>query len=96
MSSAQYFILSKNNFIGKIICLNHDGLLQKAGCPQEGVIEVFGSWFDPSNPVIKPGGTIRQDLWEKTKLAAENIDLVLVIGTSLRYTIFLMNRQTLN
>ena len=45
---------------------------------------MFGSWFDPSNPVVKAGGTIRQDLWEKTKLAAENVDLVLVIGTSLR------------
>ena len=68
----------------KFVCLNHDGLLQKAGYPQEAVVEVFGSWFDPSNPVVKDGGTIRKDIWDKAQLAAENIDLCLVIGTSLR------------
>ena len=35
-----------------LVCLNHDGLLQKAGCPQEGVVEVYGSWFDPANPEV--------------------------------------------
>merc|ERR1711998_786375 len=32
---------------------NHDGLPQKAGVPQEMVNEIHGSWFDPSNPVVK-------------------------------------------
>ena len=31
---------------------NHDGLAQKAGCPQEAITEIHGSWFDPSNPVV--------------------------------------------
>ena len=35
-----------------LVCLNHDGLLQKAGCPQEGVVELYGSWFDPANPEV--------------------------------------------
>ena len=40
----------------------HDGLAQKAGCPQEGLLEVAGSWFDPCNPVMRKSGTMRQEL----------------------------------
>ena len=42
-----------------MVCLNHDGLLQKAGCPQEAVLEVQGSWFDPANPALRRGGRVR-------------------------------------
>ena len=40
----------------------HDGLAQKAGCPQEKVLEVAGSWFDPCNPVVRKNGNMRQEL----------------------------------
>ena len=43
--------------------LCHDGLAQKAGCGQEKVMEVTGSWYDPSNPVIKKGvGFVRPEI----------------------------------
>ena len=68
-----------------VINLGCDGLLQKAGYPQEGIIELFGSWFDPSNPAVKQGGSIREDLWQRAVRQSEEADLCLVIGTSLRY-----------
>ena len=68
----------------EVVYLNPDGLLQKAGCPQEKVNEVYGSWFDPSNPPVRSGGSIRQDLWRRLRLSCERADLCLVVGTSLR------------
>ena len=44
---------------------NHDGLPQKAGWPQEDLIEVHGSWYDPSNPVVCYDGSLRSDLYDK-------------------------------
>ena len=70
-----------------VINLSCDGLLQKAGYPQEGIIEMYGSWFDPSNPVVKQGGSIRQDLWQRAVTQSEEADLCIVIGTSLRYDV---------
>ena len=46
---------------------NHDGLPQKAGYPQEDVIEVHGSWYDPANPVICYDGTLRRDVFSRMK-----------------------------
>lgn len=40
---------------------NHDGLPQKAGFPQELICEVHGSWFDPSNPVVKYSGCLKRE-----------------------------------
>jgi len=59
-----------------------DGLAQKAGFPQAATLEVCGSWFDPSNPAVKPAGTMRHG--ERAKLAkeAEQADLVLALGVS--------------
>ena len=48
---------------------NHDGLPQKAGYPQEDVIEVHGSWYDPANPVICYDGTLRRDVFSRMKQA---------------------------
>ena len=62
---------------------NYDGLAQKAGCPQEKVAELHGSWFDPANPVLGKGGKMRQDLALRLGEAAETADLVLVLGSSL-------------
>jgi hypothetical protein len=42
--------------------LLHDGLPQKAGYPQEDIIEIHGSWYDPSNPVVCMSGVTRRDL----------------------------------
>ena len=62
---------------------NHDGLPQKAGFPQEAINEVHGSWFDPSNPVVKFDGMLKQDEGQKMQFEAGTADLVLVVGTSL-------------
>ena len=62
---------------------NHDGLAQKAGFPQEAICEVHGSWFDPSNPVVKYSGSLKgnEEQWMERETATA--DLVLVLGTSL-------------
>jgi len=62
---------------------NHDGLPQKAGYRQEDINEIHGSWFDPSNPVVKYSGSLRGDLFENMETLAQTADLVLVLGTSL-------------
>jgi len=62
---------------------NHDGLPQKAGYRQEDINEIHGSWFDPSNPVVKYSGTLRSDLCDDMEMNAEKADLVIVLGTSL-------------
>lgn len=62
---------------------NHDGLPQKAGYPQQSINEIHGSWFDPSNPVVKYSGSLRSDLLEGMLEAAETADLAVVLGTSL-------------
>ena len=54
-----------------------------SGYPQEDVIEVHGSWYDPANPVICYEGTLRRDVFTRMKEAKYSADLVLVIGTSL-------------
>ena len=62
---------------------NHDGLPQKAGFPQELINEAHGSWYDPSNPVAKYGGTCDPVLESLMEKEAESTDLVLVSGRSL-------------
>ena len=54
-----------------------------SGYPQEDVVEVHGSWYDPANPVICYEGTLRRDVFTRMKEAKFSADLVLVIGTSL-------------
>lgn len=63
----------------------HDGLAQKAGFPQPATLEPCGSWFDPSNPVVKPGGVSRAR--ERAWLAreAEQADLVLALGAPFHF-----------
>ena len=60
-----------------------DGLAQKAGFPQERICEVHGSWFDPSNPVVKYSGSLKGHECEWMERETEEADLVLVMGTSL-------------
>jgi len=62
---------------------NHDGLPQKAGFPQERINEIHGSWFDPSNPVVKYSGTLHSRAYPWMREDAVTADLVLVLGTSL-------------
>merc|ERR1712168_1669481 len=62
---------------------NHDGLPQKAGYPQEDIVEIHGSWYDPSNPVVCYDGNLKQEYFQKMKEAADTADLVVVLGTSL-------------
>mmetsp|Transcript_107916 Transcript_107916/g.170467 ORF Transcript_107916/g.170467 Transcript_107916/m.170467 type:complete len:496 (+) Transcript_107916:137-1624(+) len=75
--------LYNQEMLQKWVQRNHDGLPQKAGYPQEHITEIHGSWFDPSNPVIKYTGCLRDDLFENMENQADEADLVLVLGTSL-------------
>ena len=62
---------------------NHDGLPQKAGFPQESINDVHGSWYDPSNPVVKYSGNLKTCLFNDMENLADTADLVIVLGTSL-------------
>jgi len=75
--------LHKINLIQKFFTQNHDGLLQKAGIPQEHVIEIHGGWYDPSNPPVKYTETLKTDLLQQLVHEAQETDLLLVLGTSL-------------
>lgn len=75
--------LNRQNLLHGWVQQNHDGLPQKAGYRQEDINEIHGSWFDPSNPVVKYSGSLRGDLFEDMETQAETADLVIVLGTSL-------------
>jgi len=75
--------LNRQNLLHGWVQQNHDGLPQKAGYRQEDINEIHGSWFDPSNPVVKYSGSLRDDLFEDMTRQADTSDLVLVLGTSL-------------
>jgi NAD-dependent SIR2 family protein deacetylase len=62
---------------------NHDGLPQKAGVPQHQLNEIHGSWWDPSNPVVKMSGQLRGDLFADVEAWEHSADLCLALGTSL-------------
>ena len=62
---------------------NHDGLPQKAGFPQHALNEIHGAWFDPSNPVVKMDGDLRDDLFALLEEEERRVDLCLALGTSL-------------
>jgi len=75
--------LAKAGFLHGWVQQNHDGLPQKAGFPQEAINEIHGSWYDPSNPVVKYSGTLKQEQYPWMREDARTADLVLVLGTSL-------------
>eukprot|EP01052_Picozoa_sp_SAG31_P034296 SAG31_NODE_3989_length_3681_cov_6.728042_2_plen_321_part_00 len=54
---------------------NHDGLPQKAGVGQEAINEIHGSWYDPSNPVVKYSGTLKSDCYPNMRQGADSADL---------------------
>ena len=60
----------------------HDGLPQQCGFPQERVNEIHGSKYDPSNPVVDIGGTLRTDLFEGLLQWEGLADMALLIGTT--------------
>ena len=45
-------------------------------------LSIHGSWFDPSNPVVKYSGSLMDELYSDMVEQAENAELVLVMGTS--------------
>lgn len=59
------------------------GLPQKAGFPQARICECHGSWYDPSNPVVKYTGSLKDHECEWMERETREADLVLVMGTSL-------------
>ena len=75
--------LGREGLIHGWVQQNHDGLPQKAGFPQEKINEIHGSWFDPSNPVVKYDGSLHPRAFPWMKKDASTADLVLVLGTSL-------------
>jgi hypothetical protein len=75
--------LNRQNLLHGWVQQNHDGLPQKAGYRQEDINEIHGSWFDPSNPVVKYSGSLRGDLFTDMESQAQSSDLVIVLGTSL-------------
>jgi NAD-dependent SIR2 family protein deacetylase len=76
-------LLGQEGLIHGWVQQNHDGLPQKAGFPQEKINEIHGSWYDPSNPVVKYCGTLHERAFPWMEEDAETADLVLVLGTSL-------------
>lgn len=62
---------------------NHDGLPQKAGYPQHALNEIHGAWYDPSYPVVKMDGSLREDLFADLLSWETKSDLVLALGTSM-------------
>jgi len=75
--------LGQQGFIHSWVQQNHDGLPQKAGFPQERINEIHGSWYDPSNPVVKYSGSLHARAYPWMREDAATADLVLVLGTSL-------------
>ena len=75
--------LERAGYLHHYIQQNHDGLPQKAGFPQEKINEIHGAWYDPSNPVVKFSGNLRDDLYEWMERMEKKIDLCLCLGTSL-------------
>eukprot|EP00927_Polykrikos_kofoidii_P002631 TRINITY_DN11057_c0_g1_i1.p1 TRINITY_DN11057_c0_g1~~TRINITY_DN11057_c0_g1_i1.p1 ORF type:complete len:722 (-),score=123.71 TRINITY_DN11057_c0_g1_i1:293-2278(-) len=75
--------LGQQGLIHSWVQQNHDGLPQKAGFPQERINEIHGSWYDPSNPVVKYTGSLHDRAYPWMCEDAETADLVLVLGTSL-------------
>jgi len=75
--------LGRTGWVHGWVQQNHDGLPQKAGFPQECINEVHGSWYDPSNPVVKYSGSLKDHECEWMERETLEADLVLVMGTSL-------------
>jgi NAD-dependent SIR2 family protein deacetylase len=75
--------LASAGFLWRVVQQNHDGLLQKAGVPQQLINEIHGSWFDPGNPVLKFDEYLREDLNEDLEVVESTADLVIVLGSSL-------------
>lgn len=75
--------LGQQGIIHSWVQQNHDGLPQKAGFPQECINEIHGSWYDPSNPVVKYSGSLHERSFPWMEHDAETADLVIVLGTSL-------------
>lgn len=75
--------MERRGLIHHCVQQNHDGLPQKSGFPQEKINEIHGAWFDPSNPVVKFGGNLRNDLFEWMSQVEDKIDLCLSLGTSM-------------
>jgi len=76
-------LLGQEGLIHSWVQQNHDGLPQKAGFPQECINEVHGSWYDPSNPVVKYNGSLHSRAGPWMKQDADTADLVIVLGSSL-------------
>ncbi len=75
--------MERKDLIHYYVQQNHDGLPQKSGFSQSKMNEIHGAWFDPSNPVVKFSGNLRDDLFTQMQEAEQKTDLCLCLGTSL-------------
>jgi NAD-dependent SIR2 family protein deacetylase len=84
-TSAHYALaaLQREGHLKNWVQQNHDGLPQKAGCPQQVLNEIHGAWFDPANPVVPMSGQLRADLFARLAETEESCDLCLSLGTSM-------------
>jgi len=76
--------LGKHGYLKRHINQNHDGLVQKAGMPEEKCNEIHGAWFENiANPVVQFSENLRSDLFKDLLFWEEKADLCLCMGTSL-------------
>ncbi len=76
--------LWKKKMVGHWVNQNHDRLSQKAGFPQEKLIEIHGAWGDHKNPVASFNDALRRDLLEWLwELCEAGPKVCLVLGSSL-------------
>lgn len=75
--------LAREGMLWRLVQQNHDGLPQKAGVPQRLINEIHGAWYDPSNPVVKMSGNLRDDLFGDLLYCERSADLVVAVGSSL-------------
>ena len=80
-------ILNDKNLLVRIYTQNIDGLYQKGGVPNEKIVEFHGSF--ENNNIINYGDVINEKNLEYVKVDFnQNIDMILVMGTSLQVSPF--------
>lgn len=75
--------------LGILVCVitqNVDGLYQRAGLPDEKIVEFHGSMS--SGNVVAYGGAIDPEVADRSLKAMESADMVIVMGTSLQVSPF--------
>lgn len=76
--------LHKKKLVSHWVNQSHDRLAQKAGFPQDRLLEIHGAWGDHKNPVASWDDKLRYDLLEWLwELVESEPKVCLVLGSSL-------------